>query len=100
MNFNQQEYSLRDKHNKVLGTLKNIKLEDGFYQGEITDRHFDENLNRLFALFEKYVSDQSLMLLDEIDEQIESYGLKISPGDLWIYDVQISGNNLIAFKLK
>ncbi len=100
MNFDEGEFFLTDNRGNTLGRLIDIKLEGGFYQGRITKIDFDQNLTNLFQLMEEYVNNQLLTYLDELDEKIIEFDLKIVPGNYQIYNVQINSNNEIAFKLE
>ena len=91
---------LVDKSNHILGELINLKLEDGFYQADLVNDAIHYKLRELFSLFEKYVLDQSLMLLDDLDSQIDEYGLRLLPSDRLLYNIQLTSDNHISFKLK
>lgn len=95
-----EDLFLLDRTGRYLGKVNIIKISDGLYQGKFTPMDFPEELKNLFKYYEDLANNQIFSLLDNIEEQIETWGIVLSNNVAKPKDIQIMNENEISFRLK
>ncbi len=94
------KHTLIDKFGNLLGTLETSeKSSASGFSGELNNIDESVEVIKLLRKYEGYVNDQVLTLLDKLEEEIDSYGLRIKETDSSISNVQLFGKK-ISYELK
>jgi hypothetical protein len=94
---------LTDAHGNRVATVA-VDQRGDYYSGSIDLEDLPGDLLHAFEEYEEIVSEQMFGLLDEAEEKIARYGLKIGLDDgneAFIEDLQVfPGTRRVSFKLK
>lgn len=88
--------------NKVYATIEYEKHCDikHFFQGTILEFAFPETLHNLISEYDEILSEMALSLLDEVEEKIQAYDLRLEKANERIFCVVIKDKREISFFIK
>lgn len=90
------------KHQKIYATIDYEK--DGeiayFYRGKIINDHFTDALYDLIMDYSGILNDMALSLLDEVEEKIQGYDLRLMNAGESIFNVEIKDRKEITFFIR
>lgn len=89
-------FKLSDKTNKVIGIVGINEIQNNVYIGKIRFTNFPKQLRELFSQYEKLINLQVFSLVDELEENIDKWELRLD--SIEIYDIQIMNGDDISFK--
>lgn len=92
-----EQFQLLDRDGRLIGIVTLSSQENDFYSGKIRLTRENGMLNALFEEFEYAAQNQTLSLLDDLESEIEAWGLSIQGTP--VFDVQIMNGDDIAFKI-
>lgn len=88
-----------DRNGKRLGHI-DFEKSDDWCVGKIEFLDFPEGLRNLCQEYEGLVNDLVFSLLDELEQKIDEFGLRLASCEEQIYEFQLMNGDDIAFKLK
>ncbi|MBI1287897.1 MAG: hypothetical protein GC178_09990 [Flavobacteriales bacterium] len=88
-----------DRTNQLVGKVKSPIKSGNSYSGKFEAISMPSELMELFRRYEDYANNQMLSLLDDIDFEIEGYGLKLKDSGEKMLNVQIMNGDDITFKV-
>ncbi|MEM6736842.1 MAG: hypothetical protein AAF620_12330 [Bacteroidota bacterium] len=91
-------HTIIDKFGNIIGSVEVVE-KDGLFSGELIGYNKSSDIIKLLKRYEGYVNDQVLTILDEIEDEINSYGLKVQEIESQIFNIQLFGDKL-SYELK
>lgn len=92
----RKTFPLFTKTGKRIGTVTILDVRRNVYIGKINFLDFPRDLRKLFTEYEQSVNDQLFSSLDDLEEQINFWGLRLEHNT--IYDIQLMNTNDFSFK--
>ena len=89
---------LVDKQNREICEIFVQEYDSERYSGFIKPISFPKKLRSLFSEYQNNANEMVLSVLDDIEDQINLYGLKIKNSNIEIDNLQITEDNKISFR--
>lgn len=94
---------LIDSQKNILAKITISEINENLYIGDITDDYLPDKIRKTFLRYEEIINGQMFSLLDEIETEINGFGLAVSQENDFkafsIRDLQMMSDGKISFRM-